>query len=329
MVSDTPPVVYILYGEDEFAIAQAVASFEEKMGAATTAVLNASRFDGRSLSLDELNSAASALPFLSDRRLVLVTEITSRLNTPGLQNKFIQILEGLPPTTRLILVENKILKENHWLLKWAQAAGSRAFVRAFPAKKGGAMARWIQEQAQVAGGQITPQAAALLASLVGEDARLAYQEVQKLVAYANYRRPVDEEDVENLTAFVGEGDIFALVDALGNRDARRAAGTLQRILEVQDVLPVFGMVVRQFRLLLLAREVLDGGGNEGDVTRELKIHPFVAGKVTAQSRHFKMGELERVYHHLLDMDEAMKTGKMAGDLALDTLVAELTHQQVV
>ena len=127
---------------------------------------------------------------------------------------------------------------------------------------------------------------------------------------------------------MGEGDIFALVDALGNRDARQAIGTLQRILEKQDTLPVFGMVVRQFRLLLLAREVLDTGGNEGDVTRELKIHPFVAGKVTAQSRHFKLGELERVYHHLLDIDEAMKTGKMAGDLALDTLVVELTHQQV-
>ena len=328
MVSEIPPVVYILYGEDEFAIAQAVASFEEKMGEETTAALNASRFDGRMLSLDELNSAANALPFLSDRRLVLVTGVTARINTPSLQNRFKQILDGLPPTTRLILVEHKILKENHWLLKWAQGAGSRAFVRAFPAKKGGAMARWVQEQARAAGGQITPPAAALLASLVGEDARLAYQEVQKLLAYTNYRRPVDVEDVENLTAFVGEGDIFALVDALGNRDARRASGTLQRILEVQDVLPVFGMVVRQFRLLLLAREVLDAGGNEGDVTRELKIHPFVAGKVTAQTRHFKMGELERVYHHLLDLDEAMKTGKMAGDLALDTLVAELTHQQV-
>lgn len=188
------------------------------------------------------------------------------------------------------------------------------------------MARWIQEQAQAAGGQITPQGAALLASLVGEDARLAYQEVQKLVAYTNYERPVDAEDVENLTAFVGQGDIFALVDALGNQNARIASGTLRQLLEKQDALPVFGMIVRQIRLLLLAREVLDAGGREVDVAREVKIHPFVAGKITTQSRHFTMQELERVYHHLLDIDEAIKTGKMAGDLALDTLVAELTHQ---
>lgn len=324
-MSKAPPVVYILYGEDEFAIAQAVVAFEGKMGEETTAALNASRLDGRSLSLDELKTAASAMPFLSNRRLVLVTGSTSRINTPKLQSKFKEILDELPPTTRLILVEHKMLKDNHWLLKWAQGAGSRAFVRAFPPKKGGVMARWIQEQAIATGGQITPQAAALLASLVGEEARLAYQEVQKLVTYTNYGRPVDVEDVENLTAFVGEADIFALVDALGNRNAHHAAGTLQHILEKQDALPVFGMVVRQFRLLLLAREVLDAGGNEGDVTRELKIHPFVAGKITPQSRHFTMAELERVYHYLLDIDEAIKTGKMAGDLALDILVAELTH----
>lgn len=326
-VGVAPAVVYILHGEDEFAIAQAIAAFKGKMGEDTTAALNASRLDGRSLSLDELKTTAGAMPFLSNRRLVLVTGPTSSINTPKLQNKFKEILDELPPTTRLILVEHKILKDNHWLLKWAQGAGSRAYVRAFPPKKGGAMARWIQEQAVVTGGQITPQAAALLASLVGEEARLAYQEVQKLVAYTNYGRPVDVEDVENLTVFAGEADIFALVDALGNRDARRAIGTLQRILEKQDVLPVFGMVVRQFRLLLLAREVLDAGGSEADVTRELKIHPFVAGKITSQSRHFTMGELERVYHYLLDVDEAMKTGQMAGDLALDTLVVELTHQQ--
>lgn len=326
-MSKTPPVVYILHGEDEFAIAQAVAAFEGKMGEETMAALNATRLDGRSLSLDELRNAVSALPFLSNRRLVLVTGPTSRLNTPNLQKKFKQILDELPPTTRLIIVEYKILRENHWLLKWAQGAGSRAFVRAFPPKKGAAMVRWIQEQALVVGGEITPQAAALLASLVGEEARLAYQEVQKLIAYTNYRRPVDVEDVENLTAFMGEGDIFALVDALGNQNARLAAGTLQRILEKQDALPVFGMVVRQFRLLLLAREVLVAGGSEADVTRELKIHPFVAGKITSQSCHFTMGELERVYHYLLEIDEAMKTGKMAGDLALDTLVVELTHQQ--
>ena len=84
------------------------------------------------------------------------------------------------------------------------------------------------------------------------------------------------------------------------------------------------MVVRQFRLLLLAREVLDGGGNKADVIRDLKIHPFVADKLLGQVRRFDLHTLEMIYHRLLDLDEAIKTGEIPADLALDTLVAALT-----
>jgi len=86
------------------------------------------------------------------------------------------------------------------------------------------------------------------------------------------------------------------------------------------------MVVRQFRLLILAREVLDAGGKEADVVRQLKIHPYVGGKITLQARRFRMETLEAVYHRLLELDEAWKTGVMDGDLALNTFAAEFTTQ---
>ena len=74
------PVVYILFGEDEFAIAQFIDALEAKMGEEVTAALNTTRLDGRSLSLDELNTAASTIPFLSPRRLVVVEQPLARLN---------------------------------------------------------------------------------------------------------------------------------------------------------------------------------------------------------------------------------------------------------
>ena len=100
---------------------------------------------------------------------------------------------------------------------------------------------------------------------------------------------------------------------------------LHRLLEQQDPIPIFGMVVRQFRLLLLTREILDSGGNRGEVARRLRVPPFVADKLVIQSRRFTIPVLEEIYHRLLDVDEAIKTGKVPGDLALDTLVAALTQ----
>jgi DNA polymerase-3 subunit delta len=336
-MSISVPSVYILHGEDEFSIAKFVEGIVAKLGDPSAAMMNVTRLDGRSFNFDELHLAVSTVPFLTRRRIVVLTHPLALINTPGARKKFIDLLLQVPPSTALLLVEYKMLTNErarkrgdfHWLEEWADANPERSFMRAFPLPKGGEMVRWIQEQADSAGGKFPPRAAALLASLVGNDTRLADQEIGKLLAYVNYARPVEPDDVENITAVIPEGDIFAMVDALGNQDGRRAIKMLHQLLERQQPLSIFGMVVRQFRLLLLAREVMNRGGGTRDVARELSIHPFVAGKITAQARHFTIPVLENVYHRLLDMDEAVKTGQMQGDLVLDTMLAGFTSQKKV
>jgi DNA polymerase-3 subunit delta len=159
---------------------------------------------------------------------------------------------------------------------------------------------------------------------VDSDPRLAEQEIDKLLAYVNYSRPVEPDDVELLTADVGQGNIFALVDALGNQNGKLAMSTLHRLLEQQDPFSIFGMIVRQFRLLLLTREILDRGGGRTEIIKGAHVAPFVADKLIPQARRFSLPALEAIYHQLLDVDERVKTGETPADLALDTLVAALT-----
>jgi DNA polymerase-3 subunit delta len=330
------PVVYLLHGDDEYAISRFVSSLEASLGDPATASMNITRLDGRTVNLDDLHAVTSAMPFLAARRLVILAHPSERLrNSPAAQQKFLAQLEKIPATTLLALVEDRLLTDDkdrkngklHWLEAWVVKAGERVQNKIYRRPHGAAMAGWIQAQAQSAGGKFTANAAGQLSNLVGEDTRLAAQEIQKLLMYVNYKRPVDEQDVTLLTADVGQGDVFAMVDALGNRDGKRALGMLERLLLQQDPLSLFGMVVRQFRLLLLAREVLDAGGKEADVVRQLKIHPYVGGKITLQARRFRMETLEAVYHRLLELDEAMKTGVMEGDLALSAFAAAFTTQR--
>jgi len=321
-----PPVVYLLHGEDEFAIARFLTDLEAKLGDPAIASLNVTRLEAEGITLEELRAVTSAMPILAHRRMVVLSRPGARFGQGGMREKFITLLDKLPPSTALVLVEEKTLPEKDWLRAWAAAAGGRCYVRLFPLLKGPDMAKWIQDQARFLGGQFTPRAAALLSSLVGEDARQAYQEIQKLLVYVNFKRAVEPEDVDNLTVPVSQGDIFAMVDALGNQDGRAAMGMLHRLLAEQDALPIFGMVVRQFRLLVLARDLLERGRKVADVTRELKLHPYVGGKVTAQARRFSLPVLETVYHRLLELDEAVKSGMMEGNIALDTFVARFTTQ---
>lgn len=329
-MAESQPSVYVLNGDDDFAIAGFLAGLQNSLGDPATAGMNTARLDGRSLALNDLSLAVNTLPFLAPRRLVIVTHPLAFMSTQAMREKATSLLEKTPPTTTVALVEHRLLTEErerktgsvNWLEKWAVSAGERVALRTFSVPHGAAMTAWILERAKHHGGQFTPQAAEQLIRLIGDEPRLADQEIQKLLAYANYSRPVSPEDVENLTVFAREGDIFAMVDALGNRDGKKAQALLHHLLSEQDALSIMGMVVRQFRLLLQAREMVERRAQEWEIARDLKLHPFVAGKVSAQARKFSLETLETIHRYLLEIDEAIKTSQMDDVLALDVFIAQ-------
>jgi len=77
-------------------------------------------------------------------------------------------------------------------------------------------------------------------------------------------------------------------------------------------------------LLLQTRELINAGLREREIASALKSHPFVVQKLMGQGRNFSLPQLEDIYHMLLEIDEAIKTGQTEGNVALDTLVAALT-----
>jgi DNA polymerase-3 subunit delta len=324
-MAGSPPTVYLLFGEDEFGIAGFLAELSARLGDPTTAALNTTRLEGSAFSIEGLRSAAFAMPFLASRRMVVVLEAQSRLPNKELREKFTGLLDQLPPTAAVVLVEHRSLADDDWLLAWARQAGPRAFVRSYSLLNEGDMVRWLQDQARHSGGEISAAAAGLLARMLGTDARMAFQELQKLLAYVNYSRAVQTEDVEALGIPVFHETIFALVDALAHQDGKSASRLLRNFLDEQDPGYVFTMITRQFRLLLLAREVLDAGGTEQDVRAGAGIKTFYeARKITAQARRFSISTLESVYRKLLEIDSAIKTGQIADEVALDSLVAGVT-----
>lgn len=326
------PVVYILHGDDEYAIAQFITTMESRLGDPSTAGMNITHFKAGTLPLDELTSTVKAMPFLSERRLVVLHDPLGTMQSATVRDRFKKLLEEIPATTALVVAINRPLVSSrdkrsgkkHWLQKWAQEQAGRAYEKELLLARGTDLIRWIQEQARKQGGEISPDAAALLASFVDDDPRIADQEIAKLLAYVNYSRSIEPDDVEHLVASVGGGDIFAMVDALGSRNGQQALRMLHRLLEVDEPLRLFGMVIRQFRLLLMTRELIDSGYRENDIAKELKTFPFVVRKLIPQARNYSQEALEEIYRRLLEIDEAIKTGQIEGDIALDTLVTSLT-----
>ncbi len=333
---------YILHGEDEFSRTEQVRKFRAQMGDPQFADLNTAWFDGRKATLGELQHACDAIPFLSDRRLVIVEGMLARFDprrgksdeegeetveeaNPALAKDLKEYLTRLPETTRLVFVESKTLAKNNPILKQAESDKKNAHVKEFEEPKTRDLPKWIRERVKEEGGAIEPDAVEELAAHVGTDLRLIDNEIEKLLTYRN-GQAIRAQDVRALVASVRESDVFALVDALGHRET----GAALKLLHAQfdhNAAPgyLLSMIVRQFRLLLQMRDLAARGKTLDAAREQLKLHPFVAEKTWKQSLNFTLPQLEAIYQKLLDVDVAIKTGRSEPIVALDVLIVELTR----
>ena len=321
--------IFILYGNDEFAITRRLKDFESDFSDPTTAGMNTAHLEARTTAEEELNNAVNSMPFLAPKRLVILSNPSAKYNNPATRKKFGEFLSNAPDTAKLVLCETIEPKEveKHWLMKWAGKNSSLVKTQAFMLPKQRDMAGWIVNEVKNQNGKIDPAAASKLAEMVGVDTRQAGMEIAKLLAYVNWTRPVQGSDVEAVCIVTSQQSVFDFVDALSQGNGKVAQKLLHRLLENEDSFSLWGMVVRQFRLLVQAREILDGRGNKDDVARALGVHPFVAEKTTGQANRFSMEALENIYRHLLVIDERVKTSQITLDLALDTLIVELAGKQ--
>lgn len=322
---------YIFHGDDDLRIDEEVGAMVAKMKEQPNGDLNMAEFDGTSASVPEMLGAALAYPFLADKRLVVVKGMLSWITRKGAGETgknaveaLLSALPQLPEWTRLIFVERGKLSDSNKILKLAQT-DPNGYEKAFSTPKDST--GWIVQRAKdLYGAKIEGAAASALASVTVGDLRRADNELLKLVSYVGTERPISEADVTLLTPYVAEANMFEMVDALAEGKGKVAVALVHRLLEQDaDVFGLYGMIIRQFRLLLLAKEHLSSGGSPKEIASAIGVHPYVAEKLTKQTRSFTVEQLEKVYRTLHDYDFKMKTGQIEPLLALDLLIAGLAR----
>jgi DNA polymerase-3 subunit delta len=312
---EAKPTVYLFYGDDSLAIEDRLRSLVDQYPDPVTADMNRSYFRGTDLDLSQLEEVAKSTPFLADRRLVVLEDASKAVQAKSNRDRLLQLLSELPATTALVLVdardfsrknELKSYQSKSPLVQWVRSHGDKGFELLCRLPTGPAFVRWLQEECKSMKAQIEPDAAQLLADYVADDSYLARSELQKLVSYVDDARPIQAADVERLTPLYGQADVFEMVDALGMRQVQRALGTLEHLLQSHDARFAFAMIVRQVRLLIMARQALDDGSKPEDA---LGVHPYVAGKVGTQAQNFQMAQLETIHSGLLQLDLESKTSR--------------------
>lgn len=318
-------MVYLFHGEDALACEEALEKLRQAEIPAEAADLAVTRLEGATLSIASLIEHCAAAPLLSPRRLIIIEGIAGRLEKnaePHLAQQLREYLPHLARTTTLVFRERSRLGPKHPLVALVAACGQ---VQEFAPRRGRDLSRWIAEQVRRAGAEITPAACDLLAATGGSEAMALHHEIEKLVIYVGPQGQIDEHLVSELASEAHLSDIFALVDAIGQRRRARAMLELRRLLQAgQHPLYLLAMVVRQFRLLLQVKAIPAGDRQPDQVARILGVHPFVAEKTIAQAQPFRRQELERTYHRLVQADQEIKTGQHEDEVALELAIVDVT-----
>jgi DNA polymerase-3 subunit delta len=326
--SKPTPTFYLLHGEDEFNRKAYLRALRDKMNDPNQ--LNTTVLDGSQVLVMAAINAARSMPFLSDKRLVIVEGLLGAMGTSKAAKADLETLARelgeLPDFARLVLHESKDIEDKHPICQLAKDH-PRGFEKKFSIPKGDRLLDWIISQAdKVYGVQIELEAAKALATVIQGDARVADSELAKLAAYVNYSRPITEKDVAAMTAYVEEANVFQMVDAIGLQNGREAIRLAQNLLVEggNDPLQLFAMIQRQFRMLLLAKEHLDKGGAPHELGEVVGMR-FGAERLQSQAKRFRLEFLEWAYHKLAEMDDNIKTGKMDSEVALHIFIAGVTQ----
>lgn len=317
---------YLFHGKDTFSQREFLAGLLAKEGDADMLSLNTTRLSGK-LTFNELQSACDAMPFLARVRVVIVEGLFAVAPDKAFMDRLLAYLPALPATTRLFFLEADKLPDTHRLIQLADK-DKIGRVRRFDLPEGNQLERWIRGHVEAGGGRIAPQAVQLLATNVGSDLAALGNEIEKLLLYAGPEGTITADDVARLSPYAAAASIFELVDALGSRRPAQAAALFQQKLnEGEDPFRLFAMFIRQFRLLIQTKSLLETGGRAADVAKELKLQPFVADKLVRQARGFSMEQLEHIYRRLLEIDVETKTGQADLLTALHLLVAGVAVEE--
>jgi DNA polymerase-3 subunit delta len=327
-------MLYILYGQDDFSLNQAMKEIKAGLGDWEMLATNTTSLEGQRLTLSELRNNCSAAPFLSPHRLVIVDGLLGRFevkqgkprsgksksgNGLGEWEGLDSYIKQMPETTVLMLVDEEVKGQNPLLKKISPLAE----VRTFSLLRGRDLGVWIRRRVKTEGGDITPQAVNLLAELIGGDLWAMDGEIQKLLLYSQ-ERPISEDDVKQLVSHVQEANIFALVDAVAERRTELAQRILHWLYD-EGVAPTYilTMITRQFRLIALARDLGKGLSRQQMQDRLGLKKSYALDKTLSQAKLYDFEGVKRAYDKLLETDLAIKTGQYTDKLALELLVTEL------
>lgn len=300
LMTAPPKSCYILTGDDSFVVKSAVNMFSVFTGEFRD--LNFTYFN-KDASISEVIAALLTPPMFSEYRVVCVNDYTGDLK---------QIKEYLknPSSTSVLLFTGALTPNFNGIIPLCEIVDCNRLEKSY-------LEGWVVRKAASQKISVSQKAASLLVEYCNRDMNSVYNELVKLMDYAE--GAIDESDVKELVSPQIEYKVFELSEAIAEKNADKAVELVNLMLaENNSAVSLMGMLFNHFRRLLF----VSLNPKSDTLSSDLKVKEYAVKVALRQAAKFSPRRLKAVFDRLNSLDAGVKAGKISDKNALMEFVCE-------
>ncbi len=312
---------YLLDGPEENIKAASLQALRKALLPEGMEELNESVMDNPAT--DALIAACETLPFLADKRLVVVREHPALTGRAEADEKLLSYLAQVPESCVLVFIARGKADARKKLYATIKKHGA---IVTFAPLTDIELSQWIIRTFTGLDRDCPVQVASLLAFTVGTDTALLRTEIEKLAALAANRTPpaITEEDVRAAATRSVECTVFEMVDAVVAGQQGKAFGLLRDMLTTgSDRLGILAMLLRQFRLMQHIKIMQYEKLPAPTIKQKLGISPFAAERCMRQAANYSGGEVRQAVDICLQTEYKVKSGQLNQEGALEAAMLQI------
>ena len=315
---DFPPVL-LFEGEEEHLKQTALSALRKRLLPEGMEDLNETLLDAPDT--DRLIAAAETLPFLADRRLVVVRDHPALVGRAEADDTLAEYLTALPPATVLLFYCTKKPDGRKKIYTTIKKLGG---IVTFSPLRDRELTAFVTEAFRKLGKECDERTADFLIFTCGTDAGLLLSEAAKIAAHSGDSPSIDPGSIRELATPSAECTVFQMVDAVVSGQNERAFRLMRnQLLAGTDRMYMLSMLLRQFRLLQHIKIMQYEKRGRDDIRAALGVPSFAADQYVRQAAMYTNGQAKQAVRICFDTEYAVKSGRLNQEGALEAVMLKL------
>lgn len=305
-------MIIFLYGQDSYRIGQKLKIIVEGYKAKNQSGFNLAHFDLSENKIEDFFESVKSISFIKEKKLIIAKNIFNDKSQSESILKFLKNQNANQNEDIIVFVhfgdslKNKLFD---YLTKKPNQSQNFKQLNRYETKD------WAKKFLNSFEIEFTGEALDYLISNCDCDLWRLDSEIKKLADF-KIKGVISKSQVEELVIQNQAHNIFELTDSLLKKNKKRALLALHKAISGgEKPTELLGLLAWQVRNLLRFKTSVEPA--------QLKLHPFVLGKLKESAKIFSIEELNAFLSKIIDLDLAFKTTDINEKTALSLLISEM------